>query len=161
MRQQAACVCVDKPSQNRASFHRPIKPLKPAPSKALRRFHAHFHPHSSEKTQNIFLQELETNGLDVMVHLDDRYPMTHGWIPKYALSWSRRKLAEQVPHGPERAATLRAAARERYLLAESERDRQHRAMSTIGGETVHTTSCPVHNYQSEEVFEDLAGELMI
>lgn len=110
--------------------------------------------------KSIFLQGLEASGRDVMVYLDDRYPLTHGWILKYALSWSRRKLAELVPHGPTRAATLRAAARERYLLAESERDRQRRAMSAVGGEAFQAIAGPIHSFASEEVFKDLAGELM-
>lgn len=111
--------------------------------------------------RSIFLQELKAHGRDVMVHLKDRYPLTHAWILKHALSWSRRKLAELIPHGPARTATLRAAARERSALVESERDRQRRAMSAIGGPAFDETTIPIHSAASEEVFEDLAGELMI
>lgn len=110
--------------------------------------------------KKIFLQQLAANGQDVMLYLDDRYPLTHGWILKHALTWSRRKLAELVPPSPQRAATLRAAARERYLLALAERDRQRRSMSVVGGELVRDSG-PGHHGASTNVFEDIAGELML
>lgn len=78
--------------------------------------------------RRIFLLELKVHGREVMLHLDRCHPLTHAWILKNALMWSRRRIAQLVPEGPDRAATLRAEARLQSFLGNSIRDGRRRAM---------------------------------
>jgi hypothetical protein len=88
--------------------------------------------HSSILHRQIFLSELKKSGERVMASLHEKYPHTHAWILRNALSWSRRKVAELI-QGPDRLKVLqRRAAEERDRLAR-ERELRRRAMSAIGG----------------------------
>lgn len=100
--------------------------------------------------REIFLHELQANGRDVMLHLEERYPFTHSWILKHALPWSRRKIAELVPPSPDRKSILRAAARDRQSEEAAVRERQRRAMSAIGGQPTQT-DVPANSSKSAEL----------
>jgi hypothetical protein len=109
--------------------------------------------------KEIFLRELQTSGRDVMLHLNDRFPLTHEWILKNALAWSRYKIAKLVPKSPERESTLRAAARERRSEEVAVRDRQRRALSAIGGEPTQVIAPSNNGEAPEHAFHELADRL--
>ena len=109
--------------------------------------------------KEIFLLELQRSGRDVMLHLNDRFPLTHEWILKNALAWSRQKIAKLVPQGPERESTLRAAARERQSEEAAVRDRRRRAMSAIGGVPTQAIAPSNDREASEHAFHELADKL--
>lgn len=71
--------------------------------------------------REIFLRELQGKGRDVMRHLDDQFPLTHGWILKHAMAWSRRKITQSDSKGPERTSILHATAKERHLEEAADR----------------------------------------
>lgn len=109
--------------------------------------------------KSIFLHELQVSGRDVMLRLIDRYPLTHEWILKNALVWSRRKIAKLVPHGPDRENILRVAARERLSEETEIRDRRRRALSAIGGETAQKGESTKDSETTGQAFPDIAGGL--
>lgn len=109
--------------------------------------------------KSIFLHELQLSGRDVMLRLNVRFPLTHAWILKNALAWSRIKIAKLVPQSPDREKTLRAAARERRSEETAIRDRRRRALSAVGGETAQKGESTKGGETSGQAFPDMAGGL--
>lgn len=105
------------------------------------------------------MRVLQASGHDVMCHLDAQFPLTHRWILKNALAWSRRRIAKIVPQGPDRESILRAAARQRQSEETAARNLQRRALSAIGSEPSQNIVPTNNGEPSEHVFHELVDEV--
>lgn len=109
----------------------------------------------------IFLECLKLNGPDVMNILAKRYPLTHTWILQHALSWSRRRIAEQI-QGPDRERILRQRASDLRTRTNREQDELRRRIAERASLTkmAEFSNDPISPDQmSQSDFENVASSL--
>ena len=109
--------------------------------------------------RRVFLSELKTHGRDVMLHLDRNFPLTHTWILTNDLMWSRRRIAQLIPLGPDRLATLRTEARQQQLLGNSIRDERRRAIARGGHDFGSVSIDPSVERAAAYAFVRMAAQL--
>lgn len=118
----------------------------------------------SEKSnihRDIFIKELKSKGLEVMTELDKRFPLTHAWILKHALVWSRRKIAEHI-QGPNRIQILRQRASD--LRMKSKREKEYLRCKSTDIDNIQQSdagsSLYLNNHKSaREKFDSLTATL--
>lgn len=81
--------------------------------------------------RQIFLDQVNSDGPNVMNALAKRFPLTHSWILQHALTWSRRRISE-VLYGPDRDRMIRKQAEDLNGKPEKERKELKRRLEEAG-----------------------------
>ena len=115
--------------------------------------------HEVNVHRRVFLSELKIHGRDVMLYLDRHFPLTHSWILANDLMWSRRRIAQLVPDGPDRLATLRTEARLQQLMGNSIRDERRRVIARGGHDFESMRVDPLSERAAAYAFVRMAAQL--